>query len=88
MSTSQQIVTITFFRYKGWKNKWWAFQQMGLAPEQLVTIPSLSFSKLLGSGAGKGFSVAPNFAVYGLLCVWDNEMVALNNFANHMVFQD
>ena len=83
--TSTQIVTISFFRYEGFSNKWWAFKQMGIAPEQLASIEGLSFSKILGSGAGKGFSIAPNFGVYGLLCVWDSEIIAQQK---HSVLED
>ena len=57
----QQIVTISFSQYRSARQRWWAFQQMGLAPRKLVGIPGLQFVKMLGSGAGNGFSIWPNW---------------------------
>ena len=74
--TDEQVVTISFARYKGWERRWWAFKQMGLAPEALKEVPGLRFVKMLGSGGGNGFSIWPNWGVYGLLSVWENESVA------------
>ena len=70
--TEGQIVTFSFFEYHGIANKWWALKQMGDASSQLKRIGNLNFFKLLGSGNGNGFSIMPDFGVYGLLCVWDS----------------
>ncbi len=83
-----QVVTITFFRFTGWKKRWWAFRQMGLAPDLLRGIPGLQFAKMLGSGAGNGFSVLPNLGAYGLLCAWDDEAAAKQFFASHELYAD
>lgn len=83
---NDQIVTITFFRYEGFRRKWWAFGQMGVAPKSLETIPGLEFGKMLGSGSRNGFSILPNLSVYGLLCVWENEWKARNFFEKHPLF--
>ncbi len=80
------ITTITFFRYQSWSNKWWGFKQMGLLPEQLQTIEGITFAKMLGSGAGRGFSIFPNFGVYGLLISWENEVYANSFFQAHPIF--
>lgn len=61
---------------------------MGLAPLLLSKIPGLSFSKMLGSGGGNGFSIWPNFGVYGLLQVWESEAQADDFFAQHPLFQN
>ncbi len=82
-----QIVTLTFFRYTGARQQWWGFKQMGLAPRDLAKVPGLTFSKMLGSGNGNGFSIWPNFGVYGLLGVWDNEAVAQDFFEQSPLFQ-
>lgn len=74
--TSEQMVSITFFDFAGFKNKWWAFRQMGLAAGQLATVSGLAFSKMLGSGSGNGFSIWPDFGTYGLLGVWEEESKA------------
>ncbi len=83
-----QIVTVTFFRFSGLSNRWWAFRQMGLSPESLKAIPGLTFAKMLGSGAGNGFSIRPNFGVYGLLGVWENEALADQFFDSHPLFRE
>jgi hypothetical protein len=78
-----QIVTVSFFRYQGRANCWWGFKQMGLAPTRLAGIPGLQFYKMVGSGNGNGFSIWPNFGVYGLIGVWDEEKNARDFFAQH-----
>ena len=70
------MTTISFFKYK--KNKYWAFTQMGLASSVLKNSPGILFFKLLGTGAGDGFSLFPDFSTYSILCVWDKESDALN----------
>lgn len=79
----EQVVTISFARYRGWGNRWWAFKQMGLAAELFQEVPGLQFVKMLGSGGGNGFSIWPNWGVYGLLSVWDNETAARQFLATH-----
>lgn len=83
---NSQIVTVSFFRYLGPAARWWAFQQMGLAPAKLQTEPGLQFVKMLGSGNGNGFSIWPNFGVYGLLGVWTDEAAARQFFAHSPQF--
>jgi hypothetical protein len=72
---SQQVVTVTFFRYRG-VQRLWSFAQMGLAPRHLRAIDGLSFFKLLGTGAGAGFSLRPDFSAYALLGAWVDEAPA------------
>lgn len=83
----KQLVTISFFRYTDVWAKWWAFQQMGLAGRSIRSAQGLQFFKLLGSGAGRGFSILPNLSSYGLLAVWDNECDAEAYFEAHPSFQ-
>lgn len=85
---NQQIVTISFFRYEGLSNKWWAFRQMGLSANELSQIPGLEFAKMLGSGGQRGFSIWPNFGVYGLLCCWSSESQAQDFFNQHPLYAD
>jgi len=84
--SNPQIVTLSFFRYDQPKNQWWGFKQMGLAPRDLAKVKGLSFSKMMGSGNGNGFSIWPNFGVYGLLGVWDAMGDADVFFADHPLF--
>jgi len=84
--TNKQVVTVSFAQYTGLANRWWAFKQMGLAPEALQQTPGLEFVKILGSGGGNGFSIRPNWGVYGLLGVWENEKAAHHFFEHHPTF--
>ncbi len=76
---SSEMVTMSLFRYSGRSNRWWAFRQMGLQPASLFNTSGLKQAKLLGSGAGNG--IWPNFGVYALLAIWDNETSARTFFA-------
>ncbi|RZS93208.1 DUF3291 domain-containing protein [Aquimarina brevivitae] len=79
-----QITTITFFKYKGIFNKFWALRMMGLMPLRLKSIAGQSFYRLMGSGQNK-FKPWPNWSVYALLQVWDNEASADLFFAESNV---
>jgi len=58
-----QIISITFFEYQGFKQKWQALANMGLLPRKIAKVPGLSFFKLMGSGKN-GFSLQPNWGTY------------------------
>lgn len=73
---STEVVTMSLFRYDGLANRWQAFRQMGFWPESLSTTPGLKQAKLLGSGAGNGFSIWPNWGVYAMLAIWEDESAA------------
>jgi hypothetical protein len=79
---TNNIVSITFFEFSGLANQWWGFQQMGLAAETLANTQGMQFSKMLGSGSGNGFSIWPNFGVYGLLAAWEQEQQARDFLTN------
>ena len=38
--------------------------------------PGILFFKLLGTGAGNGFSLLPDFSTYSIICVWEDELHA------------
>jgi len=80
------LVQIHFFRYEGFRNKYWAFSMMQLAYPMLRSIPGLTFYKMLGTGAGNGFSPFPDFSVYGLLTVWENEELAVSFMKDSVLF--
>ena len=46
---------------------------MGLARPLLRGVPGLRFAKLMGSGRGIGFTLAPDWERYALLAVWEDE---------------
>ncbi|MEL6638179.1 MAG: DUF3291 domain-containing protein [Bacteroidota bacterium] len=82
-----QITTVTFFRYAGWGKKLWALAQMQRATAPLQQIGGLEFFKLMGSGAGEGFSLRPDFSTYCLFAIWEEEAAARRFFAQSELFQ-
>ena len=70
---AQQVV-LSFFSYS--KNKFWAFTQMQRAIPQLHQQQGIQFFRTLGTGAGKGFSLWPDFSTYALLTIWESEAAA------------
>ena len=54
---------------------------MYLAEKLMNKTSGLSFYKLLGTGAGAGFSLYPDFSTYSILCVWKDRLSA-DNFIN------
>jgi len=79
----EQIVTITFFHYHSWRQKWSALTNMGWLPRKIAKIPGLSFFKLMGSGKD-GFSIKPNWGTYSLLAVWENPTAAESYFQSEL----
>ncbi len=80
------MVTISFFRFSGFLDKWWAFTQMGIARLSTKEIKGLRFVKLLGSGGLTGFGSWPNWTVYSLLCVWESQEAQENFFNKNLFF--
>ena len=68
--------TLSLFRFDRTRARLWAFAQMGLSRGAMGRTPGLVFWKLLGSGTGEGFTPVPNTSVYGILCVWKDEVDA------------
>ena len=85
-----QICTISFFHFSGFKNRWWAFAQMGKRVF-LSTTPSVkavpTFVKMFGAGSGNGFSLMPDFGIYGMLSVWNNRADAEQFFKENSTFK-
>ena len=77
-----KTVTLTLFRYRGFRNTFWALSQMGLAHARLKGVPGMEFYKMLGTGS-QGFSTWPDWSVYGLLQVWDSDTSADSFFCSH-----
>lgn len=76
---SQQVV-LSFFTYS--TNKFWAFTQMQRAIPELKQQQGIHFFRTLGTGAGKGFSLWPDFSTYALLTIWKSNADA-NAFLNN-----
>ncbi len=73
---SQQITTITFFRFQTLSAKVFGFKMMQFAHTELSAVNGQQFYRLMGSGKGKGFNPFPDWSVYSLLQVWKNEAAA------------
>ena len=87
IETTEQITTITFFKYTRLASKIWAFGMMQTAHHHLKKIPGLEWYKLLGTGKDSGFNPLPNWSVYSLLMVWKNEAAADNFFKSAPIFK-
>lgn len=68
-----QTVVISFFKYQGLKNKWNALGRMGRPLLLDENIQGLTFWKALGAGSGNGFSIWPDWSIFGLLTVFNSE---------------
>lgn len=77
MTDNQDHIRLSFFHFKDRRSRWWAFKQMQEAHPSLVKLEGLKFYKLLGSGAGEGFSLKPDFSTYALLQVWESKEAML-----------
>lgn len=81
----RQVVYLHFFSYS--KHRFWAFTQMQRAHAGLQQCKGLQFYKMLGTGAGAGFSLRPDFSTYALLTVWDTEQCKLKAFDKAAILQ-
>lgn len=85
---SQQITTLSFFKFSSLSNKIWGFKMMQFARKDLEKLKGLTFYKLMGSGKGKGFNPFPDWSVYCLLQVWESEDTAHSFFSNAPLIKD
>lgn len=76
------ITTLTLFRFPTIMTQLWAFSQMQFAHSHIGKAPGLHFYKLMGSGRELGFNPLPDWGVYAMLGVWENEQAA-NDFFDH-----
>lgn len=68
-----QTTVVSFFKYKGRKNKWHALGRMGRSPLTNANIKGLTFWRPLGTGSGNGFSIWPDWSTFGIVTVFDSE---------------
>jgi len=66
-----QVTTLSFFRFEGLWNKFWAFEHMGLAARPLRRLPGLQFLKMMGVGR-PGYNPLPDFSRYAFLATWSS----------------
>jgi quinol monooxygenase YgiN len=84
---SKSITTLTFFRFPTLKDRVWAFFQMQFAHAPISKVEGKTFYKLMGSGRDMGFNPAPDWSVYSLLMVWEDEAAALDFFEKSTIFK-
>lgn len=70
------VTLLHIFTFKGTAAKWWAFKQMPAAAGLLKNSKGLQFAKQLGSGAGEGFSLWPDFSTYVNITTWQSQATA------------
>ena len=74
--TMAQISTLTLFKLKNASSKYWAFKMMQVGHASLADVKGQTFYKLMGSGRGIGFDPRPDWSVYVLFQIWENEACA------------
>ena len=81
-------ISVRFMTFSGWRARWRAFGAMGISLRQGVAAPGMCFGKMLGSGAGQGFSIWPDWGTYAWFTVWENPESAEAFWATDPMFQD
>jgi len=82
---SQQVTTITFFRFDRWSTKFWAFLMMQFARGPLRKVKGQDRFFLMGTGK-QGFSPWPDWSTYALVQIWENKDAASYFFGSSMLY--
>ena len=82
-----QTVSLSFFRFDGWRARSWALAMMAGARLALPRVPGIGFWKLCGSGTGEGFTPVPNTGVYAILATWPDEATAREQTAQSAIYR-
>ncbi len=82
---SQQVTTITFFRFDRWSTKIWAFLMMQFARGPLRKVKGQERFFLMGTGK-QGFSPWPDWTTYALVQIWENKEVASYFFSSSILY--
>jgi spheroidene monooxygenase len=83
---SEQITTLSIFKYTSFSAKVWAFGMMQFAHSSLSKAKGCTFYKLLGSGK-ENFNPFPDWSVYAVLQVWNSEEEAKDFIHKSSLFQ-
>lgn len=70
ISAAEQVVVLSFFRFRGLFARAWAFAQMYFARAPLARAAGPGFWKLFGTGSGEGFTPVPNTGVWAVLATF------------------
>ncbi len=71
-----QTLVFSYFELPTWRDKWFAFRNMGLGVGQYGEPEGMEWLKLLGSGGDRGFGLWPNWGGYALLAAFPNAVLA------------
>lgn len=85
---SGKFITIRFLTFSGFSARRLAFAEMGRSLVRGWSAPGLVFAKQLGTGAGNGFSIFPDFGLYAWLGVWDSPESAYTFFESNSRWLD
>ncbi len=83
----EHITTISFFKYKGFRQQAWAFRMMNDAHAYIARTDGVFFYKLMGCGRNEGFNPFPDWSAYALLLVWNDEAAAETFFETSELMQ-
>lgn len=83
-----QVTSVEVFQYKGFQDIRWALAQMRDFHPSMESVPGLVFYKLLGSGAGNGFSIWPDFSTFVLLTVWESTEAKSRYQSTHAKYRE
>ncbi len=81
----QQVTTISFFKFSSFRAKLWAFGMMQFAHRPMNKVSGLEFYKLMGTGKAR-FNPFPDWSVYGIVQIWENEAAADHYFNSNKLF--
>ncbi len=73
-----QTTLVSFFKYNTFRTKWDAFTRMGFPPLMFSKVKGLQFWRAMGVGGANGFSMMPDFSMYALVTIFENEQDSLN----------
>lgn len=82
-----QVVSITFFRFRGFSARFWALSMMAWARRPLARVPDIGFWKLCGSGKGEGFNPTAWPDTYAILATWPDAATASARTADSAIYR-
>ncbi|CAI8304906.1 MAG: Spheroidene monooxygenase [Owenweeksia sp. TMED14] len=88
MKDSQPYIAVRFLTFSGFSARWKAFISMGSNLLNKFSAKGLVFGKMLGSGAGSGFSIYPDWGTYAWFTVFDSKSDAEYFFKSDETYQN
>ncbi|MCF7698396.1 spheroidene monooxygenase [Loktanella sp. M215] len=82
-----QTVSLSLYRFTGFRARAWALGMMAFARGPLARTPDIGFWKLCGAGIGHGFTPTANPAVIAILAVWPDAATATARTTEAAIFR-